>query len=167
MLVRARPFRCPFRGRRRASQLVARLKMLRLALRSSMVAYSRGRQSVRCKNAIRTVASSARDGKETPARVSHHEPPPASSKEPTDAFEKGLPFLFRNNATLPTMVTLLCIIFAYNAFSDRFAPAEVDEIEAHFPEEVVKVSHVCLTYPPATVTCIACLSHRALLPGAT
>mmetsp|Transcript_73414 Transcript_73414/g.146050 ORF Transcript_73414/g.146050 Transcript_73414/m.146050 type:complete len:117 (-) Transcript_73414:76-426(-) len=42
----------------------------------------------------------------------------AADSKPKDAFRKGLPFLFRNNASLPVMCMLLGMMWAYNAYSD-------------------------------------------------
>lgn len=50
-------------------------------------------------------------------------------KPPEDAFDKGLPFLFRNNASIPAMLTLLALIYGYNAFSDWTAEPEMPDEE--------------------------------------
>ena len=54
--------------------------------------------------------------------VSTKAPPPddapkASKVQPEDAFEKGLPFLFKNNASLITLVSVLGIVMSYNIYS--------------------------------------------------
>ena len=51
---------------------------------------------------------------------------PAGSEGPPkkDAFRKGLPFLFRNNATLGTLVSLLVIVYLFNGYSDLTTPPE-------------------------------------------
>ena len=43
--------------------------------------------------------------------------------------QKGLPFLFRNNASIPAMLTLLALIYGYNAFSDWTAEPEMPDEE--------------------------------------
>ena len=60
--------------------------------------------------------------------------------QPKDAFSSGLPFLFRNNATVPTLVTLLALIYAYNAYSD-YSDAQVCHTapEQELDADVVKV----------------------------
>jgi hypothetical protein len=67
---------------------------------------------------VRATSSSSR-----PA-ASQQQQQQQQSPDRSDAFEKGLPFLFRNNAPLGTLIALLGAIFAYNAISDLTAPRE-------------------------------------------
>jgi len=53
------------------------------------------------------------------------------SKEPEGAFDKGLPFLFKSNASLITLTSLLIAVGSYNAYLDATAlPDSVQEAEA-------------------------------------
>lgn len=55
----------------------------------------------------------------------------------SDPFRKGLPLLFRNNLTLGGLVTLLGLVFAYNAYLDITAGATAPG-DAH---SKVRLSH--------------------------
>ena len=53
------------------------------------------------------------------------------SKEPEGAFDKGLPFLFKSNASLITLTSMLVAVGSYNAYLDATAlPDSVQEAEA-------------------------------------
>jgi hypothetical protein len=53
------------------------------------------------------------------------------SKEPEGAFDKGLPFLFKSNASLITLTSMLIAVGSYNAYLDATAlPDSVQEAEA-------------------------------------
>lgn len=52
------------------------------------------------------------------------------SKEPEGAFDKGLPFLFKSNASLITLTSMLIAVGSYNAYLDATAlPDSVQEAE--------------------------------------
>ena len=52
----------------------------------------------------------------------------AEAAKPKDAFRKGLPFLFKNNATLATLCSMLAAIWAYNLYCDITDEPEMDNM---------------------------------------
>ena len=63
----------------------------------------------------------------------------ADSRPNADAFEKGLPYLFRTNATLFSLVGMLALIGGYNAYLDWEAGPEGEGMACKAEGEVRKI----------------------------
>ena len=66
-------------------------------------------------------------------------PPHDTGTKPEGAFDKGLPFLFKSNASLFSLVTILGLVMGYNAYQDSTAhPDELDRTPREDGERQVR-----------------------------
>ena len=65
---------------------------------------------------------------------------PPDAKEPEGAFDKGLPYLFKSNASFITLVSILIAVGSYNAYLDATElPDGVEELRAIGGEDAARL----------------------------